>query len=387
MLFAHTTQRRSTRRARSPRKSRRWPRRCRRSPTSSAWTTTPLPSAVTQPSAFARATDRARRRRRASNGGASRSTIRCSSCSRRARPGKPKCIVHGAGGTLLEHLKEHRLHGDLRPGDTLYFHTSCCLDDVELAAVGAGLAASRSSSTTGRSTEVDTLWRLVADERVTVFGTSPAYLQDVRGRRVSNRAAQFALDALRAVLSTGADALRLAVRLGARARRAAAAAIDLRRHRHHRLLRARQPEPAGARGRGQCRAWASTCRRWRRRRVDRRRSASWSARNPFPSRPLGFFGDADGSRFHAAYFAQNPGVWTHGDLIEFSAEGTARLHGRTRRRAERARHQREPGRDLPHPERHRRDPSGDGRARRPPTKRAAPVSASCCCSCCVKARA
>jgi len=39
--------------------------------------------------------------------------------------GKPKCIVHGAGGTLIEHVKEHRLHGDLGPGDTLFFQTSC----------------------------------------------------------------------------------------------------------------------------------------------------------------------------------------------------------------------------------------------------------------------
>ncbi|HXE48000.1 MAG TPA: thioesterase domain-containing protein, partial [Ramlibacter sp.] len=51
--------------------------------------------------------------------------------------------------------------------------------------------------------------------------------------------------------------------------------------------------------------------------------------NPFPSRPLGFFGDAGGNGFHAAYFSQNPGVWTHGDLIEFSRDGSARLHGRS----------------------------------------------------------
>jgi acetyltransferase-like isoleucine patch superfamily enzyme len=52
-------------------------------------------------------------------------------------------------------------------------------------------------------------------------------------------------------------------------------------------------------------------------------------RNPFPSRPLGLFGDDDGSAFHAAYFAQNPGVWTHGDRIEFTDRGTARIHGRS----------------------------------------------------------
>src|SRR4051812_18499885 len=51
--------------------------------------------------------------------------------------------------------------------------------------------------------------------------------------------------------------------------------------------------------------------------------------NPFPSRPLGFYGDRDGARFHAAYFAQNPGFWTHGDLIEFAGDGMARIHGRS----------------------------------------------------------
>ena len=51
--------------------------------------------------------------------------------------------------------------------------------------------------------------------------------------------------------------------------------------------------------------------------------------NPFPSRPLGFHGDADGTRFHAAYFAQNPGFWTHGDLIEATPHGGWRLHGRS----------------------------------------------------------
>jgi acetoacetyl-CoA synthetase len=52
-------------------------------------------------------------------------------------------------------------------------------------------------------------------------------------------------------------------------------------------------------------------------------------RNPFPSRPLGFFGDLDGSRFHEAYFSQNPGMWTHGDRVAVTARGTARMHGRS----------------------------------------------------------
>jgi acetoacetyl-CoA synthetase len=50
---------------------------------------------------------------------------------------------------------------------------------------------------------------------------------------------------------------------------------------------------------------------------------------PFPSRPLGVYGDATGEKFHAAYFAQNPGVWTHGDRFEWTTRNTGRLHGRS----------------------------------------------------------
>ena len=60
-----------------------------------------------------------------STSSACRSTIRSTSCSPPARPGVPKCIVHGAGGTLLQHLKEHRLHCDIRPGDRVFYFTTC----------------------------------------------------------------------------------------------------------------------------------------------------------------------------------------------------------------------------------------------------------------------
>ncbi|HXE48836.1 MAG TPA: AMP-binding protein, partial [Ramlibacter sp.] len=115
--------------------------------------------------------------------------------------GKPKCIVHGAGGTLLEHLKEHRLHTDLRPGDRMYFHTSCAwmMWNWQLSALASGVEI---VTYDGPISTVDKLWRLVADEGVTVFGTSPAYLRMcedaglVPGRQLD-------LSALRAMLSTG----------------------------------------------------------------------------------------------------------------------------------------------------------------------------------------
>ena len=62
---------------------------------------------------------------RTSSSSGCRSTIRSTSCIPRARPACPKCIVHGAGGTLLQHLKEHVLHTDLKPGDRLFYFTTC----------------------------------------------------------------------------------------------------------------------------------------------------------------------------------------------------------------------------------------------------------------------
>ena len=111
-------------------------------------------------------------------------------------------MVHGAGGSLLEHVKEHRLHGDLRPDDVLYFHTTTAwmMWNWQLSALAVGAHVVVYD---GPIRGPETLWELVARHGVTVFGTSPAYLQmcqDVNYRP----AAKVDLHRLRAVLSTGA---------------------------------------------------------------------------------------------------------------------------------------------------------------------------------------
>jgi acetoacetyl-CoA synthetase len=242
--------------------------------------------------------------------------------------GKPKCIVHGAGGSLLEHLKEHRLHSDLRPGDKMYFHTSCSwmMWNWQLSALASGVEIVTYS---GPLASVDTLWRLVAEERVNVFGTSPAYLK-MCSEAALEPAKQFDLHALRAMMSTGAvlyDAQFQWV------------------HDHVKPLQLQSisggtdilgcfvlgnPSLPVFSGEAQCKSLALDVHGW-----DNIAGTPADGigelvcTNPFPSRPLGFFGDADGSRFHKAYFAANDGIWTHGDLIEFSAQGSGRLHGRS----------------------------------------------------------
>jgi acetoacetyl-CoA synthetase len=92
------------------------------------------------------------------------------------------------------------------------------------------------------------------------------------------------------------------------------------------------PELPVPRGQAQCCSLGLDVQAWREGRPLARgegRVGQLVCANPFPSRPLGFYGDPDGARFHAAYFAEHPGVWTHGDLIEFGPEGGVRLHGRS----------------------------------------------------------
>ena len=240
--------------------------------------------------------------------------------------GRPKSIVHGAGGTLLEHVKEHRLHTNLKPGERLYFHTSCAwmMWNWQLSALASGVEI---VTYDGPISAVDRLWRLAADERVTVFGTSPGYLKMSQDAGLAP-GRQFDLGALRAILSTGAvlhdrqfdwvceDVKTVPVQ-------SISGGTDIIG-----CFVLGNPDLPVIRGEAQCKSLGLNVQAWK----DGAATSGIGELvcvNPFPSRPLGFLGDEQGARFHAAYFAQNRGVWTHGDLIEFSAHGGARLHGRT----------------------------------------------------------
>jgi acetoacetyl-CoA synthetase len=241
--------------------------------------------------------------------------------------GRPKCVVHGTGGTLIEHLKEHRLHVDLGSRDTLFFHTSAAwmMWNWQLSALACGAKVVLYD---GAVAGPETLWRLVADERVTVFGTSPPYLQLCQNRGFSPRR-ELDLSMLRSVLSTGSilhdwqyDWVGDAV--GPVRTQSISGGTDIIG-----CFVLGNPNLPIHRGKIQCRSLALDVAALR---EDGAPATSGVGelvcRNPFPSRPLGFLGD-DGERFHASYFEQNAGVWTHGDLIEFDGDGQARMHGRS----------------------------------------------------------
>ncbi len=241
--------------------------------------------------------------------------------------GQPKCIVHGAGGTLLEHVKEHRLHCDLKQGDKLFFQTSCAwmMWQWQLSALASEAELVLYD---GPIEGAETLWRLVASERVTVFGTNPAYLQFCEEAGFAPKDT-FDLGALRAVLSTGSilyerqyDWVRDSV--SDLPLQSISGGTDIIG-----CFVLGSPNLPVYRGEAQCRSLGLDVRALPPADEPSAPIGELICANPFPSRPLGFYGDATHSRFHEAYFNQNPGVWTHGDLIETTPQGGARLHGRS----------------------------------------------------------
>jgi acetoacetyl-CoA synthetase len=207
----------------------------------------------------------------------------------------------------------------------MYFHTTCgwMMWHWQLSALASGVEIVTCDAPVASAS---TLWSLVARERVTVFGTSPAYLRLSQDAGLSP-AREFDLGALRAILSTGAvlhDAQFdwVGEQVGPVPLQSISGGTDILG-----CFVLGHPQLPVQRGESTCRSLAMDVQAWQ----DGAQAPGVGQLvcvNPFPSRPLGFFGDPEGTAFHAAYFTANPGVWTHGDLIEFTPSGGARLHGR-----------------------------------------------------------
>ena len=243
--------------------------------------------------------------------------------------GAPKCIVHGAGGTLLEHVKEHRLHGDLKPGDRMFFQTGAgwMMWNWQLTALASKVVSVLWDGSATHPTD-DAIWRLVADERVTDFGTSPAYLQYCRDAGIVPRE-RFPLPRLRSLMSTGsvlAEVLFDWVRdnVGDLPLQSISGGTDIIG-----CFVLGNPNLPVWRGDSQCISLAMDVRVLRPEGASEVEPGELICANPFPSRPVCLWNDAGGEKFHQAYFSQNAGVWTHGDFIRLGEGGAARILGRS----------------------------------------------------------
>jgi len=245
--------------------------------------------------------------------------------------GVPKCIVHGAGGTLLQHLKEHQLHSDVHPGDRFFFFTTCgWMMWNWLASALASQATVVLFDGSPFHPDEGVLWQLASEERVALFGTSPKYLAAL-AKSGYRPIGQVDLPHLRTVLSTGSplaheqfDFVRDAI--GADIQLASiSGGTDIVS-----CFALGNPTLPVHRGELQCRGLGM--------RVEvfdddgrplQGQQGELVCTAPFPSMPVGFWNDPDGSRYRAAYFERFPNVWCHGDFAVLTARGGLVILGRS----------------------------------------------------------
>jgi acetoacetyl-CoA synthetase len=245
--------------------------------------------------------------------------------------GAPKCIVHGIGGTLLKHLEEHLLQCDVKPADKVFFFTTCGWMMwnwlVSALAANATLVLFDGSPFLGRG---NILFDYAAADDVTHFGAGAKFYESLAKLKVSPKQTH-KLDELRSVMSTGSplspegfdyiyqhiktDVCLSSISGGTDILGCFVGGVPV------------LPVYAGE---IQTRMLGMAVEAWdddgRPIRGDK---GELVCTKPFPSMPIGFWNDADGSRYRAAYFEQFPNVWTHGDYVEITARGGMIIYGRS----------------------------------------------------------
>nr|WP_180323111.1 acetoacetate--CoA ligase [Marinobacter adhaerens] len=245
--------------------------------------------------------------------------------------GKPKCIVHGTAGLLVNHAKELILHGDIGPQDRFLYFTTCgwMMWNWQASALLTGAAVITVDGSPGYP-DLGYLWNTVAEERVTHFGTSAKFIAGCRKAGMAP-AETLDLSPLRIIFSTGSPLLpedydwiysqgAPNVLLGS-----IAGGTDICG-----CFVGSTPLLPVRRGEIQCRLLGVDAVAYDDdgRPVDKGRG-ELVCRQPLPSMPVAFWDDPNGERYHAAYFDTFPGVWAHGDFIEFTEHGGAIIYGRS----------------------------------------------------------
>ena len=245
--------------------------------------------------------------------------------------GKPKCIVHGVGGTLLQHLKEHRIHLGLRRDDRLFFFTTCgWMMWNWLASALAGGCTLVLYDGSPFHPGPDALWNLVEREGVTVLGVSARYISAI-DKSGLKPAISHDLSSLRTLLSTGSTLTHEGFRYVYRHVKpdlhlvSMTGGTDLVS-----CFVLGNPNLPVYEGELQCRGLGMAVDVWDDSGTPvRGEKGELVCTLPFPSCPIGFWRDPDDSGFRAAYFEKYPGVWAQGDFAEITEHGGFIVHGRS----------------------------------------------------------
>jgi len=245
--------------------------------------------------------------------------------------GIPKCIVHSAGGVLVQHLKEHRIHCGLNSGERLFYFTTCGWMMwnwlVSGLAVGATLCLYDGSPF---YPDGNVLFDYAADEHFAIFGTSAKFIDAVRKAGLEP-AKTHDLSSLRMMTSTGSplspegfsfvyegikpDLHLASISGGTDIVSCFVLGIP--------VAPVWKGEIQGA-GLGLAvDVWDDDGKPMR------GEKGELICAKPFPSMPIGFWNDPDGSRYHSAYFDRFPNTWCHGDFAEWTENGGMIIHGRS----------------------------------------------------------
>lgn len=247
--------------------------------------------------------------------------------------GAPKCIVHGTGGTLVQHRKELQLHSNLRKGDKLLFFTTCgwMMWNWQLSALSLGATVCLYDGNPGYP-DLTAIWRTVKELDVTHYGTSGRFLEScMKSEMLVSKETLGDLPHLAAILYTGSplsengfrwvyENIKQDVHLAG-----ISGGTDIVS-----CFVLGNPNLPVYAGEIQCKGLGVDIASFNENGESSQNGpGELVCRKPLPSMPIEFLNDPNGQKYHEAYFDVYPGIWRHGDFVQFTKNNGIVIFGRS----------------------------------------------------------